>query len=159
MTVFHGTSASFSSIDLSKSHDYRDFGRGFYTTTIYDQAASWAKSNFIRYGGDGRFVKVFKLDAAEGLRVKRFGEMSKEWLDFVKENRVKGGVQHDYDIVVGPVANDNTMRTIMFYVSDVYTAEMALAQLKFFKVNNQVSFHTDRALSCLKSVRTDVLNG
>jgi len=159
MTVFHGTSASFSAIDLSKSHDRRDFGRGFYTTTIYDQAASWAKNTFTRYGGDGHFVKVYEFDVSEGLKVKRFDGMTKEWLDFVKENRVKGGVQHGYDIVTGPVANDNTMRTIMFYISGVYTAEMALEQLKFFKVNNQVAFHTERALSCLKSVRTEVLNG
>jgi len=159
MTVYHGTAVAFTSVDLAKSHDRRDFGRGFYTTTIFDQAAAWAGNVFTRYGGDGRFVKVYEFESVEGLKVKRFDGMSGEWLDFVKENRVKGGVQHGYDVVVGPVANDNTMRTIMFYISGVYTTEMALDQLKFFKANNQVSFHTERALSCLKSVRTEVLNG
>ena len=130
MTVYHGTATDFPTIDLRESRDRRDFGRGFYTTTILD-----------------------------GLKVKRFEGMNREWLDFVKENRVKGGVQHDYDVVIGPVANDNTMRTIMFYISGVYTAEMALEQLSFFKVNDQVSFHTTHALSCLRLVRTEVLNG
>jgi len=159
MTVYHGTSVDFESVDLAKSHDRRDFGRGFYTTTLFEQAASWARNVFSRYGGDGRFVKVYEFESSEELKLKRFDGMSRDWLDFVKENRVKGGVQHGYDIVIGPVANDNTMRTIMFYISGVYTVEMALEQLKFFKVNNQVSFHTDRALACLKPVRTEVLNG
>lgn len=159
MTVYHGTAVSFSSVDLSKSRDRRDFGRGFYTTTVFDQAASWAKTVFMRYGGDGRFVKIYRFEDSGLLKVRRFDGMTREWLDFVKENRAKGGVQHGYDIVIGPVANDNTMRTIMFYVSGVYTAEMALEQLRFFKVNDQVSFHTERALSCLKEIRTEVLNG
>lgn len=159
MTVYHGTATTFSDIDLSKSRDRRDFGRGFYTTTLFDQAASWAKNVFTRYGGVGQFVKVYELGAMDGLKVKRFDGMTREWLDFVKENRVKGGIQHGYDIVIGPVANDNTMRTIMFYISGVYTAEMALEQLKFFKVNDQASFHTERALSCLKLIRTETFNG
>lgn len=159
MTVYHGTAVDFPSVDLAKSRDRRDFGRGFYTTTIFDQAASWAKNVLTRYGGAGQFVKVYEFEALDGLKVKRFEGMTREWLDFVKENRVKGGVQHEYDIVIGPVANDNTMRTIMFYISGVYTAEMALEQLRFFKVNDQVSFHTARALSCIKSIRTEVLNG
>lgn len=159
MMVYHGTATDFSTIDLMESRGHRDFGRGFYTTTIFDQAAAWAKNVFTRYGGAGQFVKVYALEALDGLKVKRFEGMSREWLDFVKENRVKGGVQHDYDVVIGPVANDNTMRTIMFYISGVYTVEMALEQLRFFKVNDQVSFHTTRALSRLRLVRTEFLNG
>lgn len=159
MTVYHGTATDFLSIDLVKSRDRRDFGRGFYTTTIFDQAAAWAKNVFTRYGGAGRFVKVYTLEALDGLKVKRFEGMNREWLDFVKENRVKGGVRHDYDVVIGPVANDNTMRTIMFYVSGVYTAEVALEQLRFFKVNDQVSLHTTRALPFLRLIRTEVLDG
>ena len=76
--------------------------------------------------------------------------MNKEWLEFVKDNRIKGGITHDYDIVCGPVANDNTMRTIALYISGVYNADQALEKLAFFKVNDQVSFHTKKALSSLK---------
>ena len=45
--------------------------------------------------------------------------------------------------------NDNTMRTIALYISGIYTAEQALEQLSFFKVNNQISFHTEKALNYL----------
>ena len=128
----------FSEIDLSRSKDKRDFGKGFYTTTIYEQAEKWAKNQFVRYGGAGTFVKILE-----------FKSMNKEWLEFVKENRIKGGVTHNYDIVQGPVANDNTMRTIALYISGIYTTDQAIQQLSFFKVNDQISFHSQKAVLSL----------
>ena len=149
MYLYHGTNVVFSGIDLSLSKDKRDFGKGFYTTTIYEQAEKWAKNQFIRYGGAGTFVKVFEYEKTDDLKILEFKSMNKEWLEFVKENRVKGGVMHNYDIVQGPVANDNTMRTIALYISGIYTAEQAIQQLSFFKVNDQVSFHSQNALDSL----------
>ena len=149
MILYHGTNVRFSEIDLLRSRDKRDFGKGFYTTTIFEQAEHWAKNQFIRYGGDGRFVKVFDFDQNNDLSVLAFDSMNIDWLEFVKENRTKGGITHNYDIVKGPVANDNTMRTIALYISGIYTAEQALEQLAFFKVNDQVSFHTQKALNFL----------
>ena len=46
------------------------------------------------------------------LNVKRFDALSEEWLEFIKENRSKGGLQHKYDVIIGPVADDNTMETV-----------------------------------------------
>lgn len=149
MILYHGTNTSFSKIDLMLSRDKRDFGKGFYTTTIFEQAEHWAKNQFIRYGGDGSIVKVFDFDLENELSVLTFDSMNIAWLEFVKENRTNGGITHGYDIVRGPVANDNTMRTIALYISGVYTAEQALEQLQFFKVNDQISFHTEKALRCL----------
>lgn len=74
MVVYHGSCHEFENIDLSKSHNRRDFGKGFYTTILQSQ--------------------------------------SKEWLEFIKENRNKGGLSHEYDVVIGPVADDNTMETV-----------------------------------------------
>ena len=149
MILYHGTNTAFSKIDLSRSKDKRDFGKGFYTTTIYEQAEKWAKNQFIRFGGEGNFVKVFEFNPTKDLKILEFKSMNKEWLEFVKENRIKGGVVHNYDIVRGPVANDNTMRTIALYISGIYTTEQAIQQLSFFKVNDQISFHTEKALTCL----------
>jgi hypothetical protein len=59
--------------------------------------------------------------------------LSAEWLDMVKKNRMNGGIQHNYDIVWGPVADDNTMRTLALFVADIYDAETALRQLMFFQ--------------------------
>lgn len=149
MILYHGTCFKFSKIDLSKSKDKRDFGKGFYTTTIFEQAEKWAKNQFIRYGGDGSFVKEYEYTENANLKIKIFKEMDEEWLEFVKKCRTEGEIPHDYDIIQGPVANDNTMRTIALYVSGIYTTEQAIEQLRYFKVNNQISFHSEEALKCL----------
>ena len=149
MILYHGTNVKFSKIDLQLSKDKRDFGKGFYTTSIFEQAEKWVKNQFIRYGGNGSIVKIFEYEPTSRLKVLQFDSMSKQWLEFVKENRTGGGINHDYDLVIGPVANDNTMRTIALYVAGIYNAEQALEQLAFFNVNDQFSFHTEKALSHL----------
>lgn len=73
-------------------------------------------------------------------------------MEFIKENRSKGGLQHDYDVVIGPVADDKTMETIQLYIADILTAEEAVKRLKHSNVNNQVSFHTEKALNYLRFV-------
>jgi hypothetical protein len=155
MRLFHGSNQSFDIIDLSKSKDRRDFGRGFYMTTIKNQAEIWSENMLVRHGGAGMFVYEYELVVSDDLRIKRFDGLTEEWLEMVKINRINGGIQHNYDIVQGPVANDNTMRTITLYVAGVYTAEVALQQLKFFKANDQVSIHTPKALSCLTLIKKD----
>lgn len=66
-------------------------------------------------------------------------------IDSICKN-LKNVIYYKRYIIKGPVANDNTMRTIALYISGIYTTEQAIAQLKFFKVNDQVSFHTEKAL-------------
>jgi hypothetical protein len=152
VTLFHGSNQDFEAVDLSKSRDKRDYGRGFYMTTMKVQAMSWARNMFIRHKGSGQYVYEFVLEISTDLKVKHFGGISPEWLDMVKRNRIHGGTRHEYDIVRGPVADDNTMRTLALFVAGIYDEETALRQLKFFKINDQVSIHTERALAKLKMV-------
>jgi hypothetical protein len=147
--LYHGTTAIFDTIDLSKSHNRRDFGVGFYTTTIKEQAERWAKLVYERYGGVGCYLNEYDFRSAPGLSEKHFEGLTLEWLEMIKDNRIKGGIQHGYDIVRGPVANDNTMPTIALYFDGLINAEAAINQLRFFKANDQVSFHTQRAINCL----------
>lgn len=98
------------------------------------------------------FVYEYLFLESAALKVKRFDSLSKEWLEFIKENRSKGGLQHDYDVVIGPVADDRTMETVQLYIADILTAEEAVERLKYSKANNQVSFHTEKALKCLRFV-------
>ena len=78
-----------------------------------------------------------------------------EVLEFIKENRSKGGLQHNYDVVIGPVADDNTMETVQLYIANILTASEAVERLRYNKVNNQVSFHTAKALQYLQLVRRE----
>ena len=152
LTLYHGSNTVFEEISLEKSRNRRDFGRGFYTTTVRGQAEQWAASLYKRYGGDGKELYVFEFEEPTGLKVKTYEGLTLGWLDIIKENRILGGLQHDFDIVRGPVANDNTMPTIALYVDGTLNAEATLAQLAFMKANDQVSFHTERAVQSLRFV-------
>ena len=144
LTLYHGTDCLFDNIDIRKSIGKRDFGTGFYTTTIASQAESWARSKKIRHHSQTAYVYVFEAELPEELSVCKYEDLALEWLEMVKVNRKFGGTQHNYDIVIGPVANDDTMVTVNRYVQGVYTAEEAIRRLKYFKANDQVSFHTSR---------------
>ena len=152
MILFHGSVHAFDRIDLHKSHNRRDFGKGFYTTLLEQQAQEWAYRLSLREYVNNYFVYQYVFEENEVLKVKRFDALNTEWLEFIKENRIKGGLHHKYDVVIGPVADDNTMETVQLYLSDVLRAEEAVDRLRYNKVNNQVSFHTERSLEYLKFV-------
>ena len=145
MTVFHGSNIDFDTVLLDCAKDRRDFGRGFYTTTIKEQAESWTESMCRRYKTGTAYLYEFEFSFAE-LTVKTFDKISQEWLEFIIENRIKGGIRHSYDIVRGPVANDRTMDTIGFYLAGILTEEETLSRLKYMDSNDQISLHTDKAL-------------
>jgi hypothetical protein len=146
--LYHGSNVLFESPLLEKSKDRRDFGRGFYTTTVREQAEDWARTLQSRFNG-GAFVYDFVLNNAAALKIKAFNGLDLEWLEFVKENRMNGGLRHNFDVVMGAVANDKTMQTITMYIDGIYTAEEALNRLRYMFPNDQVSFHTEKSLACL----------
>ncbi len=151
--LYHGSNEKFDEIDLMKSKDKRDFGKGFYLTTVKEQARRWAENMFLRYGGAGQYVYEYQLDLSNDLKMLTYDGMCVEWLHMVRDNRIYGNTQHHYDIVRGPVADDNTMRTIALYMSGTYDDEMALKKLAFFNANDQVSIHTKKGVSHVHFVR------
>jgi hypothetical protein len=153
MKLYHGTNQNFDTVDLSKSKDKRDFGKGFYTTTIRRQAEDWGQALFDRHYGAGIFVYEMELVIPNDLSVKIYDGLSEEWLLMVQKNRTLGGIQHNFDIVKGPVANDNTARTIALYIAGIINANDAINRLQYNQVNDQVSIHTDAALSNLTLLR------
>jgi hypothetical protein len=153
LKLYHGSNQKFDTIDLTKSKDKRDFGRGFYTTTLREQAEEWAEALFDRYKGDGVFIYEMELELTEELSVKNYEGLSEEWLHMVQKNRILGGIQHNYDIVQGPVANDKTARTIALYIAGIINTNEAIERLKYSKINNQVSIHTPIALTQIKIIR------
>jgi hypothetical protein len=157
ITLYHGSNQMFEKVDLSYSRDRRDFGKGFYTTTLREQAEHWAKGMHTRLGGDGAFIYTFSFDLTDDICIKTFHDLNIEWIELIKESRIYGGLRHKYDVVIGPVADDNTFQTITMYLEGNYTANQAIERLRFFRPNNQLSIHTERALSKLKLVRRNDL--
>ena len=84
---------------------------------------------------------------------KKFDGLTVEWLEMIKANRHLGGIQHNFDIMIGPVANDDTRVTVARYMQGIYTAQEAIKRLEYSKVNDQVTFHTNEAIERLRLVR------
>ena len=89
-----------------------DFGKGFYLTSNLEQARRWAELTVKRRGTGKATVSVFEFDdnSNSDLRILHFTQAQKEWLEYVTMNRKNQSILNDdYDIVIGPVANDRTM--------------------------------------------------
>lgn len=60
MILYHGTNLDIQTIDLALCRPYKDFGRGFYTTEILEQAQKMAKRVAKIYGGMS-IVNVYEV--------------------------------------------------------------------------------------------------
>ena len=157
MKLYHGSTVSVKNPNLRQGRPNTDYGKGFYTTVDFDQAARWARIRRERAGGGNAIVSVYEVDddllQKKDFRIMEYNGATKEWLDFVVANR-RYAPLHDYDIVLGPVANDNLYATISLYENGELSADAAVVQLKTHVLFNQVSFHTDKALSQLDFVES-----
>ena len=84
--------------------------------------------------------------------VLRFDAPNEAWLDFVAENRSGNYEGEDYDVVYGPVANDDVYTTFTLYQSGALSKEQTLETLKIKKLYDQMVFTTEKALFFLKFV-------
>ena len=157
MKLYHGGLQAVESPRIIKSELGRDFGFAFYTTDIREQAERWAlwRKRTALHNGDlsaRAVVSVFRFDespARAKLRFRDFPEVSLEWLDLVVACRSDLDFKHDFDIVTGKIANDNVGETIAYVLAGVMRKEDAIERLKFQKINRQLAFCTERALSYL----------
>ena len=160
MLVYHGSNVEVRKPSLLKSRKKTDFGRGFYTTTQKEQPEHWTSIKIDRAKTGRRIVSVFEVDDAlltnPELKIREFHGPDEAWLNFVVDSRK--GVEHDYDIVFGPVANDKVFTVVNLYESGVLDAPAAIAELKAYKTYNQLSFHTPRVLQALKFVKSYIVN-
>lgn len=145
MILYHGSYTEVSAPSLKYSRDHVDFGRGFYTTSIYEQAVRWCQK-FKRIGKEG-IVSRYILDeeALRELKVLEFDSYSEEWLDFVISCR-RGKDRSDYDIVVGGVANDRVFNTIELFFDDLIDKKEAIRRLCYEKPNLQICLRTQLAI-------------
>ena len=149
MILYHGSNQDFNSVDLSKSKNRRDFGKGFYTTTIKEQAQQWGFTMFNRLGGDGIFLYEFEFSPSPVFLSKQLIEISNEWFDFILANRTIDAFRHNFDFIQGPVANDKIFLTITGFIDGLYSREEAMRRLRYNITNDQVSLHTERAVALL----------
>ncbi|MDD3367302.1 MAG: DUF3990 domain-containing protein [Lachnospiraceae bacterium] len=162
MIVYHGSTERVENPEIRISEIGRDFGFAFYTTDIEDQARRWAvrrakiaerrekavcRAVINRYDWDEKA-------ASKELRVMRFSGPSAQWLDMVLQCRSDILYKHQYDIVIGNIANDNVGETVSYVMQGIMRREDAIERLKFEKINNQIAFCSQKSLQYLKYVET-----
>ncbi|MCR4810991.1 MAG: DUF3990 domain-containing protein [Bacteroidales bacterium] len=143
-------------LDIQHSRKYLDFGRGFYMTTLYEQAERYAQR--FKRRGQQAWLNTYELEFEAGSwNVLRFETYDKQWLDFVAQCR-DGKDVGDYDLVVGGIANDKVILTLDRYFSGEISQEEALGMLRFEKPNIQYCIRSERMLKeCLTYIKSEQL--
>ena len=156
MILYHGSFLEIARPDLVHSRPNVDFGRGFYVTPLYEQAAKWC-GKFKRRGKDG-VISRYGYDENRGNKLKtlKFDSYSEEWLDFILSCR-SGKDSTDYDLVVGGVANDKVFNTVELFFDGLIDKTEAINRLRYEKPNLQICFRTEKALSLLRFEGSETL--
>ena len=158
MILYHGSNVEVKEIDLGRSEVGKDFGVGFYLTASKEQAERMAHRRVRLYGGEP-VVSVFEFDDAAAqagdLLIKDFQFYSKEWADFILSNRASSSRNqiHKFDIVHGPIANDDVGFQIRRLLAGLISIETFLEELKYKSgVTYQYFFATERSIKYLKRI-------
>lgn len=149
ITVYHGWYQVVKRPEIRVGRNTKDFGNGFYCTIIKEQAERWAK----RY--TTKVVSIYDVRLDVELNIKEFKAMTDEWLEFIVSCR--SGKSHNYDIVIGAMADDQIYNYISDYMDGVITKEQFWTLAKFKYPTHQIAFCAEKALKCLKYRGCEVL--
>jgi len=146
MIIFHGSKEIVKEPEVRKAKYNKDFYFGFYCTLIEEQAFRWA----VRMDGKG-IINEYEYNENKDLKILKFDEMTEEWLDFIVACR--NGEKHTYDIVEGPMADDQIYNYIQNFIDGTISREAFWDLAKFKKPTHQISFHTAKALKTLTFIK------
>jgi len=164
MLVYHGSNMIVEKPKLIQPNRALDFGNGFYTTMNLTQAQSFANNVVARNDGKGvPTVSYYEIDydkILQELKVLIFDKPDEKWLDFVYECRTAKYIGEQYDIIIGPVANDTVYRVFRQYEYGDIDQETAIKKLNVAQLYNQMTFCTGKAITELKFIKSEVfING
>ena len=165
MKLYHGSNTRINSINLAMCRPYKDFGTGFYLTDKKEQAERMAARVSRIYGGTP-VLNVFEIQddfkSLTEINIKDFGEQTtEEWARFVMNNRnqkfdnirdILCNRDNKYDIVIGPVADDNMALLFRQYENEMIDFQTLLNGMIYKKTSSQYSFHTEKSIKLLRKV-------
>ena len=170
MILYHGSNIEIDTISLEKCIPHKDFGKGFYTSPLQENAWQMAKRTVRIHKKGSPCVTVFSFDQAylsdTALNIKQFTSPNKEWARFVINNRNRQYAEihsHEcnadakYDIVIGPVANDDIVALMDVFFAGLISDDVLARELTFRDLSSQISFHTEKAINYLQKI--EVYNG
>lgn len=158
--LYHGGPAEVVTPDLRKQGNTKDFGWGFYCTNIQQQAERWAVH---KGAGAGGVVSIYSWNPGivNTLKCLEFSDIGTDagldlWLDAIISNRsaISGEQVHDFDIVAGPMGDDQLWIPVAAYARNPTEDNMQRIRdvAKFQYHTQQIVFCTDRALKALRFV-------
>lgn len=152
MILYHGSNVIVEYPVISKGKFSVDFGQAFYLTSDYEQAKRWANQVKRRRGNGTAYISEYEIDENEfeKLSILRFTEPNADWLHFVADNRRRIYSGNQYDVVIGPVANDNTMPIVNMFISGFLDEEYAIKRLLPQKLRDQYAFKTEVSVNLLQ---------
>lgn len=152
MILYHGSNVDVRKPKIIESKRLLDFGIGFYLTSDYEQAKKWAVRTTNRREEGVPTISTFNIDESELVKLECliFDAANTEWLRYISKNRTDKSAEDGYDIVIGPVANDQAIRTVNNYLKGYFTEDIAIQLLLPQKLKDQYAFKTEKALSILK---------
>ena len=168
MRLYHGSNIAIDNINLAMCRPYKDFGQGFYLTDIEKQAEKMA-IRVARIYGEKPIVNIYEIDDDfkdfkdfKDLKIKDFGiQTTEEWARFVMNNRsrvftdiknVLCNKDNKYDIVIGPVADDNMALLFRQYENEIIDFETLVKGMIYKETSSQYSFHTEKSVKLLRKV-------
>ena len=147
MRVFHGSAIEVKEPEIRIGKFTKDFGEGFYCTKLKRQAQRWAMRK------ETPTISIYEYTPDKTLSICDFKTMTDEWLDFI--GKCRNGYIHDYDIVEGPMADDTIWNFVNDFLSGNISREVFWEYARFKYPTHQISFHSMKALSCLKFERSE----
>lgn len=139
--IYHGSYMEIEFPEIRKHRFTKDFSWGFYCTKIKEQAERWAEKF------NTSIVSIYEVKDMDLLNIKRFEDYTDEWLEFVV--RCRSGSTHEYDVVIGPMADDTIYDYIEAYTHGQMNKKKFFELMKFKYPTHQISFHTIKALDCI----------
>ncbi|MGM9934124.1 DUF3990 domain-containing protein [uncultured Clostridium sp.] len=152
MIVYHGSEKRIENPCYKGSRKGTDFGPGFYCTENIFMAKSWCALR------NGQYINKYDLDLS-GLKIKEYN-LDIEWLLFVCSNRSNLDINiksSDYDVIIGPTADDKLYRTVQNFLDNVYSVDETLNILNCMKIDRQINLISQKALGNLKFLGVEEL--
>ena len=137
ITLYHGSNVEIDKIRLDLCKPSKDFGKGFYLNPNYEQAFKMAQRAKRITNSGHEIVSAFEFDEKlledSSLNIKIFPDYSEEWAEFVVSNRKNASdiPIHNYDIVIGPIADDTVGVQIRRYIMGYLPLKQLVKELRY----------------------------
>lgn len=162
--IYHGSYIKIEHPLVNVGRQDLDFGRGFYTTDLREQAVKWARIiQQRRNTSTSPILNTYEIDMdvveEKGFKQLYFEKYDLDWLEFIVKNRRGENLWTAFDIIEGGIANDSVIDTVDAYMSGLIDGSTALGKLMYNKPNNQICILNQNIIEkCVRFLGAETIN-